>query len=457
MLALSFPGPAEAPSEQVRRWVEEPVAFWEECARLFGPLVSLQLGSLGAILLVSSPEVVREIFRLPEESFECRQYNEHYRHVMGERSLLLLDGSEHARQKTALGARFQPAALAEEAPVLLALAEEMAASWPEGEAFSPRPSFHAFAFRVVLHLTLGSLQTTAADILQKRYLRNVLPQIGGSWGPWQQFRRLQPGIRELLAEEVAARRADHSIPGILTRLVSDADESGGGADLESLADHVFTFMIAGVDTTACALTWCLYWLTREPEVADGLARELAEVRAEELAEERAAGLAGDPAEPAAVDVGTLLRHPGLKAAFQETLRMVPIVPTPSGRRLTREVRLAGHAIPAGVTLVPCPYLLHRREELYPEGDRFRPARFLERRYAGHEYLPFGGGARRCLGEHLAEEDFKLALAAVLRHWTIESRTEGEVVPARHGILLAPSANFRIAVRRRAARAQGSGR
>ena len=75
--------------------------------------------------------------------------------------------------------------------------------------------------------------------------------------------------------------------------------------------------------------------------------------------------------------------------------MYPVVTTPSGRKLLAKVNIQGRTFDPGVTLLPCTYLVHRRPDLYPEPARFRPERFLERRYASHEYFPFGGGVRTC--------------------------------------------------------------
>jgi cytochrome P450 len=134
--------------------------------------------------------------------------------------------------------------------------------------------------------------------------------------------------------------------------------------------------------------------------------------------------------------------------YCETLRMYPIVPTPSGRRLLQDTLIGGYTYPAGTTLVPCSYLVHRRSELYPDGDRFVPERFLERRYEKHEYLPFGGGVRRCVGEALAELEFKVALAAILALWSLEPDGGPPLPPVRFGTLLAPADPFHLVVRPR---------
>lgn len=431
MSELPIPGPNLTASEQIRRWVEEPVAFWEECAREHGGVVLLDLGSLGPALLVSDPELVRAIFLLPRDAFECAPYNMHYRFVMGERSVLVSDGDAHRTQKPLLSSPLRRDALLPHGCTIRALADAMAATWPEGASFDPRPAFHEYTFQVVVHLLLGDLEGETARAFVADYRESVVPRIGGSWGPWQGFRRLHEPIRRRLGPEIAARRADPTRPGALTQLAAFGVEAGAPLDDAGIADHVYTLMVAGVDTTSLALTWALHWLSRAPEARARLVTELD-------------GVAGQP--PAG-----LMDLPWLHAVFLETLRMYPVVPTPTGRKLLRATTLAGREYPAGLTLIPCTYLVHRRPELYAEPAAFRPERFLAGRPESHHYFPFGGGVRTCVGEQLSRLDFSVALAALLTRWTFESVENGAVAPVRHGTMLAPSAAFRLMARSRGGR------
>src|SRR5262249_19410729 len=138
------------------------------------------------------------------------------------------------------------------------------------------------------------------------------------------------------------------------------------------------------------------------------------------------------------ETGALNELPYLNAVCQESLRMYPVVTTPSGRKLLSEVSIQGRRFEPGITLLPCTYLVHRRPDLYPEPARFRPERFLERQYAPHEYFPFGGGVRTCLGASLAPVELRLVLAEILTRCRLVPAHDGPVRPVRHGTLLAPS-------------------
>jgi cytochrome P450 family 110 len=115
-------------------------------------------------------------------------------------------------------------------------------------------------------------------------------------------------------------------------------------------------------------------------------------------------------------------------------------------RITQEpVSLQGYEIPAETVVVGCIYLTHHREDLYPEPDLFKPERFLERQFSPYEYLPFGGGSRRCIGMALAQLELKLVLVELLTHCQLELTGNLPAVPARRGVTLGPKGGIEAKV------------
>ena len=156
-------------------------------------------------------------------------------------------------------------------------------------------------------------------------------------------------------------------------LLEARDEEGQPlTDLE-LRDELMTLLLAGHETTATALSWTLERLVRHPDV-------VARLRAERRRGEEAS--------------------PYLEATIKEALRLRPVV-TAVGRHLTAPLEIGGHLLPAGVSINPSIYLLHRRPDLYPEPEAFRPERFLDDPPGTYQWIPFGGGVRRCLGASFA--------------------------------------------------------
>ena len=357
---MSLPPGPDLPSwSQAQAWIEDPVGFWRRCHDEFGEVFTVQLGSLGPVVLFCEPDSVRQIFHLPADSYECRQYNEQYKYVMGERSLLVSDGPRHRSRRRLIIPQLNKATTSTLPIVIQRLTEQVAASWPLGKPFSVRASIHLLCLKIMLHVVFGDPESGISQEITKLFRDEVLKDLG-TWGPWRRFGRLQGQLRGLISHEIRARRA---CPNMEVRVLFDAlvlarDETGEPLGDDEIQDHIFTMLVAGVDPTAIALTWALYWLHEAPEAKETLLRELSH------------GTTGG-------DQSLVADLPYLSAVCNEVLRMFPVVTTPSGRKLTTSVEIAGRPFDPEVTLLPCTYLVHHRADLYPEPDRFRPERFLE--------------------------------------------------------------------------------
>jgi cytochrome P450 len=185
-----------------------------------------------------------------------------------------------------------------------------------------------------------------------------------------------------------------------------------------LRDELMTLLFAGHETTATALSWALYWIHYLPEVKEKLLAEIASL--------------GDDRDNVAIN-----RLPYLNAVCSETLRIYPVGMLTFPRLVTEPVSLQGYNLPIGTVVIACIYLTHHRPELYPEPKKFKPERFLERQYSPYEYLPFGGGSRRCIGMALALMEMKLVLVEILSNCRLELLETQPVRAVRRGITLAP--------------------
>ena len=197
------------------------------------------------------------------------------------------------------------------------------------------------------------------------------------------------------------------------------------SDIE-LRDELITLLFAGHETTASALTWALYWSVYLPEVHTKL-----------LAEIKALDAAPDPMK--------IARLPYLSAVCQETLRLYPIAISAFPRVVKQSMEVAGYALEPGTVVIPSIYLAHHRSAVYPEPKQFRPERFLERQFSPYEYLPFGGGDRRCIGSALALFEMKLVLFELLSNLEMTIVNTKPLRPIRRGLTVAPSDRFRMRV------------
>ena len=134
----------------------------------------------------------------------------------------------------------------------------------------------------------------------------------------------------------------------------------------------------------------------------------------------------------------------VEAVINETMRLDPVIPN-FGRTLTRPLKIAGRDLPAGVTIAPCIYLVHRRPELWPNPEQFNPDRFLESRQSPYTFFPFGGGARRCLGAAFATYQMKIVIAEILSRVELKPAPGYTASATRRGIAFAPSEGLPVIV------------
>jgi unspecific monooxygenase len=241
---------------------------------------------------------------------------------------------------------------------------------------------------------------------------------------------LQPELRNLLSRELELRRTSKfkdRETDFLDMLIAGRDELGSSLPDEDIQDQVLMLMITAGDAAAVATAWALYCVAKNPRVQDLVNTERSSLAVD-----------SDPADIAA--------QPYLTATCNEVLRLNTVLATVSGRRLTTPCDFMGYHLDAGVTLAPCEYLVHRRADLFEQPLAFRPERFLERSYASHEYFPFGGGPRSCLGSFLAPLTVKLVLATMLAQYHLDAPAPDLPRVVRHGTLLAPEEDLALRVR-----------
>ncbi len=241
--------------------------------------------------------------------------------------------------------------------------------------------------------------------------------------------RAQRAVDALLYAEIQERRdcPDPTRTDILSLLMAARDEAGESMTDVELRDELMTLLVAGHETTATALAWALYWLHKLPAV-----------KAKLLAELDALGVAPD--------LNAIVKAPYLEAVCNETLRIYPVAMLTLPRVSLNSVTLAGREIPPETVLLGSIYSTHQREDLYPQAHEFKPERFLERQFSPFEFLPFGGGARRCIGSAFAMLELKLALAKILSRWDLELVDRRDIHPKRRGLVTAPERPIELLVK-----------
>ncbi|WP_413171987.1 cytochrome P450 [Anabaena azotica] len=435
---MQLPPSSKIPSFIQRlQWVFNPLQLMDISAKTHGDFFSLQLTNAEPIVFISNPQGIQEVFTTPPDYFDAGRSNKLIKPLVGDNSLLLIDGANHQRQRRLLTPPFHGERMKAYAQIITNITQQVISDWQLGQPFSVRDSMQEISLRVILQAVFGLSEGERLTKLQKlvtslldlsgsplRSAVTFFPALQldlGAWSPWGKFLREREKIHQILYTEIQERRdnPDSSRTDILSLMMSAQDENGEGMTDIELRDELMTLLLAGHETTASALTWALYWIHNLPTVREKLINEL-----NSIAEN--------------TELNEIYRLPYLTAICQETLRIYPIAMITLPRIVKTPTKIMGYEFAAGTLLAPCIYLTHRRPDLYPEPEKFKPERFLERQYSQYEYLPFGGGNRICIGMAFAMFEMKLVLATVLSQLDLELVDNIPVKPMRRGVTLAPS-------------------
>jgi cytochrome P450 len=428
------------------QWIGRPLAFMDACAQRYGDIFTTRVvGNSKPLVFISNPQAIQEIFTADSKQFEAPgNLNGILRPLLGDQGVILLEGDRHRKRRQLLMPPFHGDRMRAYSQLILDITDREIGKWEIGKPFSIRSSMQEITLQVILQAVFGLhegerfqqlkqllcslLNVTASPISSSLLFFKFLQQDLGPWSPWGSFLRQRQQVDELLYQEIRERREqpDSSRTDILSLLMSARDEQGQPMTDVELRDELMTLLVAGHETTATALAWAFYWIHKLPEVHDQLLDELD-------------SLGDDP------DPNTVARLPYLNAVCSETLRIYPVALITFPRSVKSARSLMGYDLEPGTILAGCIYLTHHREDLYPEPHRFQPQRFLERQFSPYEYLPFGGGSRRCIGMAFAQMEMKLVLARVLSHLQLAVAEPRPVQPVRRGVTLSPAGGVRMVV------------
>ncbi|MBD1851547.1 cytochrome P450 [Leptolyngbya sp. FACHB-711] len=441
------PGPTTPRVVRMIRLITQPLDYLEAYYRAYGDIFAVGWQKPPAAVYVNHPEGIQQIFTASPALFQAGSGGAVLRDLLGDSSVLLLNGDRHTHQRKLLMPPFHGDRLKAYSKLICQITEEVAASLHSRQSFQVRPLMQEITLRVILQAVFGLQSGERFDrlrVLLNELLESLGSPIGaallffpalrqnwGRWTPWGKFLWLKQQVDRLLYDEIHDRRKNPDLTrtDVLTLLLSARDEAGQPMSDTELRDELITLLLAGHETTASALTWALYWIHSLPDVERNLRSQLQSLHGDDL---------GDDPE----QIGRL---PYLTALCQETLRLYPVALTAGVRILKAPYKIMGYELPAGTALFPCTYLVHHNEAIYPQSKQFRPERFLERSFSSSEFLPFGGGHRYCIGAALALLEMKLVLATLLQGRRFELPPQKAIEPVRRGLTLAPPGHFRLRV------------
>jgi cytochrome P450 family 135 len=435
------PGPRAPSLLQTLAWAVAPTWVMDRYAQRLGETFTLTFWPSGMqLVVVSGPEAVKTVFTAPPHVAPSAAGNSPVRPVMGPRSVIVLTGAEHMRQRKLLLPPFHGERMREYAQTIVQATRADMAGWPLERAMRLQERTRAITLEVILRAVFGVEAERMAP------LRDAIGDLLAPMQPWRMvlFALRRPSVQRppgaigraldrldaVIYDELAKRRAQEDLSqrtDILSLLMQARDEDGEPMTDGELRDELVTLLLAGHETTATSVAWAIERLVRHP---DKLTRLVAEIDA------------GD-------DGGA---ESYMTAVVNETLRVRPVVPIVA-RMLTQELEVDGYALAAGTRVTPSIYLTNRNARVYEQPAEFRPERFAQGGPETFAWIPFGGGIRRCIGASFAQLEMRLMLATMLRELhpslprdrrsAIGRRARSGELNRRRAITLVPARGARV--------------
>jgi cytochrome P450 len=413
------PGPGGGPLLSLG-WIFRPLPLLERWRARYGSTFTVKIAQEPPWVVLSDPEDVKTVFQGDPAILHAGEGNQILLPFLGHHSVLLLDGERHLRQRKLMLPPFHGERMQRHVETMAEAAREEIERWPMGQPFALHPHMQDVTLEVIMRVVFGERDAGATQDLRtaiKRFL-----EFGADWKVFVRIavlgndrlqrarfvRNAMDPVDEAIFAIIRRRRGEPGLDereDILSMLVQSRHDDGTAMSDQELRDELMTLLVAGHETTATALAWALERLVRHPEMLERLSDE------------------GDDAY--------------LDAVVTETLRRRPVVPLVL-RKLTAPFELGGRLLPAGVAVSPNIHLVHHNPDVYPDPFAFRPERFLGVKPGTYEWIPFGGGTRRCIGASFALTEMKTVLREVVRTVALRPADPAPERVTRRAITWTPS-------------------
>jgi cytochrome P450 len=433
-----LPGPPTVPLPrrvQMLRLNQRQIQFMFKARRKLGDVFRILGSRPGGMVFTCHPDHVKSLLTAKPEEAPSLTGESPLRPIVGPNSVLTAVGGRHMRQRKLLLPSFHGEAIVQYEQMIREAAEREIDRWPVGRPIALAPRMQAITLDVIMAGIFG------IDVKPKRatpefWLRQVIRgALFASTLPIAQVAELmnigrdEPvGLQRVAIEVVdrpiyavirSRRRSTDvgELRDILSLLIGARAEDGAALTDEELRGELLTLVLAGHETTANQLAWTWERLVRTPAAYDRLVETVR---------------GGDGAEV-------------IEATLTESMRSRPVIPI-IGRRVMLPWRLGDCAVPGDSPVGVSILLLHHREDLYPDPFAFRPERWDGHKPGTYEWLPFGGGIRRCLGAALAMAEQRIVLAEMARRLDIEAASPEPEHAKHRNVTMIPANGAKVIVR-----------
>ncbi|WP_341530408.1 cytochrome P450 [Nostoc sp. UHCC 0302] len=467
---MNLPQGPKLPAWLLRmQFAADPLNFLDKMNQRYGDIFTIMSDST-PLVFVGNSQGMKQIFTNTTEIIASGKLNEEAAPLVGKNGLLLLDGLRHRYRRKLLMPPLHGTKIRAYGQEICDLTEKVMSQLPIGKSFLAYPTMQKITLEVIINTLFGlhegdryeKFRQLLANLMN--YARSPFVEIPlsfpflqqdlGRWSPWGYFLYLWRQFDELLYAEISDRKArpapdsllgsggcpnevrtgahtgdrhqqpNSSANDVLSELIFARNETGELLTNEEVRDLFPSLLFGGRDASATAITWALYWVHRLPTVREQLLKEIKSL--------------GDFPDPMSI-----AELPYLNAVCNEILRIYPTQVVTFPRRVELPTELMGYNLSPGTVIIGCIYLTHHNKYLYPEPQQFQPERFLKKQYSPYEFLPFGGGARRCPGEALAFFEMKLVLATILSHYQLALTNTQSEKPQPQGANYPPASRLKM--------------
>jgi cytochrome P450 len=414
--------------------LSSPIRAARHLRAKYGSAFMIDMPMFGRALVISDPSEVKQLFTSPPDVVDNFEYN--LGRVLGPGSFFALEGDAHKRQRKLLVPPFHGRRLATYESTIEEEAVREMASWPEGREFATLESMSRLTLNIILRTVFGA---EGAEFTELRELLPKFVKLGsrmavlpiprekyGRLNPWRRFDRYRRAYDAVVTRLIEKAEADPQLEqraDILAMMLQARYDDGSRMSRSEISDQLLTLLTAGHETTATTLAWAVERLRRHPDLVRRLAAE--------------------------VDAGgSELRD----ATIWEVQRVRPVIDV-TGRQVRADtLQLGRWTLRRGQMVIVSLFLMLDNDELWPNARRFEPDRFLGDRPDPHTWVPFGGGARRCIGAAFAHLEMNVVLRTLFRDFRLEPSSARDERWHSRGVAYAPAKGGRAVVRRRTARA-----
>ena len=431
------PGPRWPVFVQGVAFVASRRRTFQALGKRFGTAFSMRMPIYGPTVVISDPALVKQLFQTPTDV--ARGIEPNLSVVLGPGSVFGLQGDEHHRRRKLLVPPFHGKRMRAYEGLIEDETLKEFSSWPEGQEFPVMPSMMRITLNAILRAVFGAegaefeglrrvmppLVTAGSRLAFLPWLRHDL----GPWRPWGRFLAMRKEFDGLVRSLIDRAAGDANLDqrdDVLSLMLQARYEDGTAMSHSDVADELFTLLAAGHETTATSLAWAVERLRRHPEVLSRLVEE--------------------------VDAGESAL---LQATIHEVQRNRPVIDGAARQVIAPSMPLGPWVIPQGHTVWVNIPLMHQNNAVYPDAAAFNPDRFLDANPDMYSWVPFGGGARRCLGAAFANMEMNVVLRTMLREFRLVPTHAPEERWHNRGVAFAPRDGGCALVYRRARTASDS--